>query len=380
MTPFNVYTATDEQLDWRAERGPARALPFKAFDEIAIEVEKDWITKNALAWRETSSWVGAPGKGKSLLLTDIALHACRAVDWRGYRAKARVAVVFLAFERADLLERRLEAYRRRHGLKGLPIAIVRAPVNLMDPASVAILTDTIESVGSRFGLKVGLLILDTFAKAIAYGGGEENSAKDQNRVLGHLREVQRHTDVHVALIGHVGKDEAKGARGSNAHLGDVDLMVTISGEAVKTATITKANDQAEGPLTSFTIETYEFGQDEDGDPITTSIMSDDVPEQEPSSRPARMNHGEQVAMKMLREALAEAGERPPTSNHIPEGVKTVVTKDLWRRYCYQGGISADDATQDAQRKAFKRAVQSLHARDLVGVWEPFVWVIHDDHS
>ena len=47
------------------------------------------------------------------------------------------------------------------------------------------------------------------------------------------------------------RTSSRGARGSNAILGDVDVMVTLSGDTVKTATVTKANDMAEGPLFSF---------------------------------------------------------------------------------------------------------------------------------
>ena len=50
------------------------------------------------------------------------------------------------------------------------------------------------------------------------------------------------------MVGHTGKDESKGSRGSNAILGDVDVMVTLSGDHIRTATVTKANDAPEGPL------------------------------------------------------------------------------------------------------------------------------------
>ncbi len=355
-----------------------KALPFVAFDDIEVEVRKPWILKGILARRETSSWFGGPGKGKSALLTDIAVHVASGLDWRGYRCKERCAVVILAFERADLMLRRLEAYKRRDGLKDLPIVVIRASVDIMKPESVEVLTDTIKAVEERFGLPVGLLGLDTYSKALALGGGDENAAKDVNRFLGHLRTVQNHTGVHVALIGHCGKDETRGHRGSNAHLGDVDVEVKISGSGVKTAAIEKANDQPEGPLTSFCLEAFSFGTDEDGDEITTSIVSADMPaagqEGEAGDKPKRMNHGEQVALKMLHEALGDAGERPPASNHIPEGIGRVVTKELWRRYCYQGGISAEDTSDDARKKAFQRAVKTLQTAGFIGVWEPHVWV------
>ena len=92
------------------------------------------------------------------------------------------------------------------------------------------------------------------------GGGDENAAKDQNITAANLQQVQDRTDVHIALIGHTGKDESRGARGSNAHLGDVDMMVQISvAEGVRTAAITKINDGVEGVLTRFRVVPVTLG-------------------------------------------------------------------------------------------------------------------------
>ena len=107
--------------------------------------------------------------------------------------------------------------------------------------------------------------LDTYAKGIAAGHGDESLAKDQNATLANLRRVLDNANVHIATVGHTGKDQSKGERGSNAKLADVDLLVQISGDIIKTATVKKANDQPEGALTSFRLEPYDFGLDEDGD-------------------------------------------------------------------------------------------------------------------
>lgn len=362
----------------RDDRVDSRALPFEAFDDIVVDVRKPWIIKGLFARRETSAIIGAPGSGKSALITDMVVHATAGWDWRGRRTKEQCAAIILAFERVDLLKRRLEVYRRKHGLGSLPIAIIKTPVDLMQPGSVSILTATIRKVEQQFNLPVGIVVIDTYAKAIAYGGGDENAAKDQNRALGHLREVQNQTDVHVSLIGHTGKDETRGQRGSNANLGDVDLEITISGGHVKTARITKANDQPEGVLTTYCLETFDFGVDEDGDPITTSILSADTPDI-PGQKtcPGMLTPAEHVAMRMLQSAIVEAGQRPPASNHIPGQIRNVTTIEMWRGYCYQGGISAGDTTQTARQKAFKRAISTLQKKNLVGVWEPYVWLASD---
>ncbi|MCP1969914.1 MULTISPECIES: AAA family ATPase [Bradyrhizobium] len=257
---------------------------FREFDHPAQEGSKAHIIKKIFAWGETSAWIGPPGSLKSSLLADAAVAIASGSDWFGYKSKGPVSVVYFALERADLVERRIWATAARRGITGsLPIAIVPGIVDLAKPGSVEKIVNTIREVEGEFlededhqGDYVGLAIFDTFAKLVAAGGGDEDKASHQGAVF---TGIQRVKDLlggggpHIALIGHTGKDESRGARGSNAFLGDADLMVTLSGEGIKTATVTKANDAPEGPLFSFIGEVCELGADEDGDPITVNIVS-----------------------------------------------------------------------------------------------------------
>jgi len=56
----------------------------------------------------------------------------------------------------------------------------------------------------------GLIVIDTYAKGIAANGGDEDKARDQNRAAANLRRVQSLVDIHIALVGHTGKDESRG--------------------------------------------------------------------------------------------------------------------------------------------------------------------------
>jgi RecA-family ATPase len=136
---------------------------------------------------------------------------------------------------------------------------------------------TMREAEKRFECDVGLIVIDTYAKGIAAGGGDEDKARDQNQVLANLRRLHERKALHIAIVGHTGKDETRGARGSNAHVADVDVMVqiTVSG-TVKTATVIKGNDQPEGPLTAFRLESVKLGVDDDGDDITTAVVSAEV--------------------------------------------------------------------------------------------------------
>jgi hypothetical protein len=79
-----------------------------------------------------------------------------------------------------------------------------------------------------------------------------------------------------------------------------------------------------------------------------------------------------VALDLLRNAIAEAGEVPPTSNHIPANTRTI-SVETWRRYFYAGTV-AETPSQDARQKAFVRAVVGLQRLQLIGKWDDHVWL------
>ena len=140
-------------------------------------------------------------------------------------------MLYIAMERADLVERRLFAYQVRDELRDLPIAVVRDTIDLMHKGCVDIISDTIKAVEDRSGRAIGLAILDTYAKGIAAGGGDEDKARDQNVVLANMRRVlAQRLDIHFAAIGHTGKDESRGERGSNAKRADMDIQVHVTGD------------------------------------------------------------------------------------------------------------------------------------------------------
>ncbi len=276
------------QLDrWSSTAG----YRFKTLAELSADpIAKRWIIKNIFARGETSAWIAPPGAMKSALMAQAALHIACGMDWHGYRNKSPAAgVVYFALERVDLVARRIRAHAKRMESEDgerfcfdqIPLVVSDATIDLTRPDAFRKFIATIRDANAYFetcGLgKTELVIIDTFAKLIAAGGGDENSAKDQGTVFANIQRIKLCEDVHVALVGHTGKDETRGARGSNAILGDVDVMVTIetAGE-IKTAKIIKANDAPEGPLFSFKSEIHDFGKDEDGDPITVNIVSSEA--------------------------------------------------------------------------------------------------------
>jgi hypothetical protein len=304
----SMSNAALDRLALKRDRLGDLRFKFELLDDLGDEPpQKKWIVKNIIARGETSAWIAPPGGLKSALMAELAFHVAAIEDWHGYKTKWGGSVVYFALERADLVKRRLRAYLLRSDIPSgelSHIAVVSGMVDLMNPATVKDVVATIRAV-EEDGMSVGLVIFDTFAKLIAAGGGDENLAKDQGKVFANVQRIKDIVGCHVALVGHTGKDAERGARGSNALLGDVDLMVTISGDLTKTATVTKANDRPEGPLFSFKSEVHEFGTDEEGDPITVNVVAEASNSQsERTTAEPKLSTNQRVMYRLLSDAGA----------------------------------------------------------------------------
>jgi hypothetical protein len=364
-------------MNGAAHPATRQGYPLEYYETFGAVVAKCWLIKGVIAKGETSSWIGPPGAGKSALIADLAIHIASGADWRGYRSKQQCAVVYFALERGDLVKRRLVAQAKRtDDPDKLPFALVRQIVDLLRPACVGEVIATIRDAEAHYGREVGLIVVDTYAKSIAANGGDENSAKDQNMTLANLRRVQEATGVHVALVGHTGKDETRGARGSNAHLADVDLTVQFSGDKdTRSATIIKNNDGPEGVLTCFKLDLVVLGKDDDGDEITVAILSDEMPDADNNSSRAKLSKGQRRAMELLERCIIDEGKPAPVSNDYPRGIGNVVTIETWRTCCIKGGLST--GTKDSADKAFRRAMADLIDMHRVGTWDGLIWIAYE---
>jgi hypothetical protein len=233
---------------------------------------------------------------------------------------------------------------------------------------------------AHLGVPIGLVIIDTFAKGMAAGGGNESEAKDQGRCLGHLQAIRDTTGCHTATIHHTGKDVSKGARGSNAQVCDVDVEFTISESGgTRTLKVTKANDQPEGKVMEFTIKPEVLGHDEDGDEITVGIVAAADPAKPASLAPKATWTGK---TGRLRDAINEVlNDDRGFDHHIPRGptVKAVNVEDVqavYRRTVVavnpepeRPHRQADDALRhDIERAAAARLIGSHNIGQRGIIW------------
>ena len=122
------------------------------------------------------------------------------------------------------------------------------------------------------------------------------------------------------------------------------------------------------------LEVVEVGVDRNGKPVTSCVIEHlDAPAAaERQNRRRKLSPAQNRALELLGEAIGAGGEVPSANNHIPHN-KTCVSEELWRQYCYRGGISTG-STQDAKRAAFTRAAEVLLAEGRIGKWDEWVWI------
>lgn len=161
-----------------------------------------WLLKDRLP--EGQTWVyGEPGSGKTFL----------ALDWACSVAAKGLNVVYFVGEGVQGFARRVWAWKEMYRKDISTFRAVPQAPHLLEPASVAMLRDTVEHVAPS------LIVIDTFARAAV--GGDENSARDVGMAIDVLDSLWREMGVSSLVVHHSTKYQGV-ERGSSAIRGAAD--------------------------------------------------------------------------------------------------------------------------------------------------------------
>lgn len=236
---------------------------------------------------------GPPASGKSFAVMDLGLAISRGVDWRGLRTTPGV-VVYLASEGQAGVAKRVDAYLVHNGIEdpGQFYYVTDAP-NLGALDDVEPLANAIE-----FTTGCDLIIVDTLAASSA--GADENSAKDMGLVIDHCKWLAKRLGCTVLVVHHTGKDQTRGARGSNAWLAAVDAEISVTkGDVTNTGALSnpKMKDGAEFAPLGFQLDVVTVGVDEHGLPITSCVV---IWTGKPTAKAAvKLGKNEQVVLDVI---------------------------------------------------------------------------------
>ncbi|WP_406736967.1 AAA family ATPase [Thioclava sp. GXIMD4215] len=342
--------------------------PFSAIKPVLTSryMVKGWLDREAL-----SVVYGESNVGKTFFALDMALHVAAGEPWYGAKVQGGL-VVYIAAEGGSGLASRIDAFKREKSDLAKRIAeegnfeLLSLTMDFCAPGDGEALADVISSRRPR------LIIVDTLARSM--GNGDENTAQDMGRFVKNMDFIRAETGAHVMVIHHSGKDASKGARGSGALRAAVDTEIELTrDEMIITAEAKKQRDMATGQTFSYMLEPVFLGKDEDGDAVTSCIVTPcDAPAK---SRKPKLAGKQKIAMQALQDAMSQHGE-VKQGDMFPAS-RTCVSVDLWRDYCQRHSLSDGD-TAASFRMAFKRAKESLHDKERIRVVDGYVWICDEE--
>jgi AAA domain len=368
------WTDNGTQASDETPQHNGRILRGTEFADLSTSSKKVWLVHHLLAIGEISVWYGEPGSGKSVGIEDLGLYVAVGRAWHGRQVK-QCAVLYVALERANVVQRRAIAWGLEHDLsrEQLPFKVIRGPLDFRDPQVAADIVATLEDLARRHGCEVGLIIVDTVSRALC--GGDENSPKDMGALIANISRIQSAIGVHIALTHHQPVDGKERMRGHGALLGAVDTTIhVVNKDGTRLAEVVKSSDHEEGQRIAFFLKSVIIDQDDGyGDPVTAPVVIED---QAPTTakaakRAVKIPKNATLALNALRDAVTDCGQRAANA-HIPASVQ-VVTLDQWRDYAWRRGLGGEEA--DSRQKAFIRAKECLAGSSLVGIWEPYAWPV-----
>ena len=229
----------------------------------------------------------------------------------GMAERSNKVIVFFAAERKPLTERRIAAWRKKHGVTNIPFVVVGGKLDLttglVDATALAV---TVSDLEAKSGHECVLIILDTVTRT--FGPGDQHQSREMSKYIQSVDALTRATGAHVAAIHHSpwSDDRGKGAIDLDGAV-DVSFVVNVRGTGLAkqfTLKCTGSNDGEEGVITSFMLESVAVGTDADGNVTTAPVVVQPRP---PWPMAATSRAILPSRSKSLEQAIADHGERVP---------------------------------------------------------------------
>lgn len=223
---------------------------------------------------------GPSTSGKSFFVLDCVARVCRSEPVLGRRSKS-AGVLYVAAEGAEGVRTRISGLRSKTGPLHGAFSFIGQQPNLLDERDIgdlrATVVDAMVEMEAR-GVRLGIVVIDTLSASAP--GVDENTSKDMGPVLAALQSIATELRLLVVVVAHTGKDESRGIRGWSGQFANADGVIMIEdpkGAPIRTGTVAKVKDGRSGDQFAFSLNVVEVGLDEDGDAITTCIVTEEEP-------------------------------------------------------------------------------------------------------
>lgn len=372
-TQSDLETLVETTEPYDENTAPPRRFrfPMIRFNDIELTTSSRCIVEDLIPRESLVVVWGPPKCGKSFWVFDMVMHVALGRDYRGKQVE-QGAIAYIAAEGELGIKVRALAFRQARMAEDEdpPFYLLTTRLDL-----VADLDELILDLKAQLpDEQCSIIVLDTLNRTIR---GSENKDDDMGAYRDAADRLREEFHCAVIIIHHCGTAGDR-PRGHTSLTGAIDAQFSVKRDVDNSILVSLElmKDGEEGGMMRGALRVVEVGEDDNGKPITSCVIEHlDAPTAATRTlvKPKKLPAAQARALAMLNEAILTASEIPPACNHIPSDTRCV-REELWRRYCYQGGISAGD-TQQARHKAYSKAAETLIADGLVGAWDDWRWVV-----
>jgi KaiC/GvpD/RAD55 family RecA-like ATPase len=368
------------KLQRQLESGTAERRPLGVVwaDDIELELDKAGLVDGLLPRDGMTVIYGESGSGKTFITLDLVCHIAAGRPWRGMPVEQGV-VVYVAAENPRSVERRIWAWKRRHGVEHLPVLVVRSSVDLLS-GSTGDLVELVERVQATHG-RIAAVAIDTLSRAMT---GNENAPDDMGKFVDAVGRIGEAAETHAIVVHHCGKDAARGARGHSSLRAatDVELEVTADkATRLHSLRVSKNRDEEDGQVYGFRLEGHELGQNAAGRTLTTcvAVAAEPPPERAKAERKDRpLGPVEAVVLEVVQAALCDHGKPAEAAGAVARGIPrqaTVVRRD---RIDEHAAKHLAHSKGNKRREALERALTSLQGKRRLYHQDGWFWCPSQD--
>ena len=249
------------------------------------------------------------------------------------------------------------------------LTIMKGPVSLTDPYELESFVQAVDSQTPN------VVFIDTLARS--FGAGDENSTADMNRAVAGVSEIVARTGAALVLVHHAGKNSDLGMRGSNALLAGVDQVLKVEhDQGQRWMQVTHSRDGEAGASFRFGLEPCVIGQDEEGEPIVSCLVSHLVSHQgqdslPPQAKAANLSANQSSLYHTICSFILEKEQRLPYQIIQNGGLLSCQVLQLGSHLVERGFIHDGDDKQVRTRALSK--IRGLIDKGLLATKGGWVW-------
>lgn len=213
----------DEAASQPIERSSDTPLPIYRDDEIEDLPNAEWQVEELCLDNSLVAVYGPEGTYKTFYGLDLSFCIGTGRPFHG-REVEQGKVVYVYAEGASGLNNRIRAWKQAHGRgvnEASDVWFVPTAVNLMDEDGIG-LEELIETIRATAGESLGLIVIDTLARA--FGDADEDATQAMNTFTNRCGQLRETFDCSVLVIHHTGW-ETKRERGNRSLRNNFDTVM-----------------------------------------------------------------------------------------------------------------------------------------------------------